>query len=50
MDDPHRLFDDEPKGRVDLAATLYIIGGIPGIVGFLVILFGMVHACDRIPA
>lgn len=40
---------DEPRGRVDLAAILYIVGGIPALVGFLVLLFSLTHACN-IPA
>lgn len=40
---------EEPRGKVDLAAILYIVGGIPAIVGFLVVLFGLTHACN-IPA
>ena len=31
--------DDESRGKVDLAAILYIVGGIPAIVAVLVILF-----------
>jgi hypothetical protein len=30
---------EEQSGRVDLVAILYILGGIPAIVGFIVILF-----------
>ncbi|MGI9431972.1 MAG: hypothetical protein ACR2PQ_07150 [Myxococcota bacterium] len=30
---------EENSGRVDLVAILYILGGIPSIVGFIVILF-----------
>jgi hypothetical protein len=42
--------DDETRGRVDLVSYLYVIGGVPMLVGFLVVLFGLVNACDRIPA
>ena len=42
--------DDEPKGKVDLISILYIVGGIPALVGFLVILFGLVNLFPNIPA
>ncbi len=42
--------DDEPRGRVDLVSYLYVIFGVPMLVGFLVVLFGLVNACERIPA
>jgi hypothetical protein len=45
----HRRHNDEPRGKVDLVAILYIIGGIPALVGFLVVLFSLTHACG-IPA
>ena len=32
--------DLEPRGRVDAVAILYIAFGDPGIVGFLLLLFG----------
>jgi hypothetical protein len=38
--------DEQPRGRVDLVALLYIIGGIPALVAFLVILFWLARACD----
>jgi hypothetical protein len=41
--------DEEPRGRVDLVAVLYIVGGIPAIVAFVVILFALARSCD-IPA
>ncbi len=41
--------DEEPRGQVDLVAVLYIVGGIPALVGFLVVLFTLTRACD-IPA
>lgn len=40
---------EEQRGKVDLVAILYIVGGIPAIVGFLVVLFSMTHACN-VPA
>ncbi len=41
--------DEEPRGRVDLVSTLYILGGIPAIVGVLVIVFALARSCN-IPA
>jgi len=41
--------DEEPRGRVDLVAVLYIVGGIPALVAFLAILFALARSCD-IPA
>jgi hypothetical protein len=29
------------RGKTDLVSVLYIAGGIPAIVGFLVLLFGI---------
>jgi hypothetical protein len=41
--------DEEQHGKVDLISILYIAGGIPMIVLFLVILFGFARSCN-IPA
>ena len=41
--------DDEPKGKVDLVSILYIFGGIPVIVLYLVILFGLAR-CYNVAA
>jgi hypothetical protein len=41
--------DEEPRGKVDLVAVLYIVGGIPALVGFLVVIFTLTRACN-IPA
>jgi hypothetical protein len=41
--------EDEPRGKVDLASILYIFGGIPVIVLFLVVLFWMARSCN-VPA
>jgi hypothetical protein len=41
--------DEEPRGRVDAVTYLYIIGGIPALVGFLVVLFFFARTCN-IPA
>lgn len=39
-----------PKGKVDLVTVLYILGGIPAIVAYVVILFSLVNAFPQIPA
>ena len=41
--------DLEPRGRVDAVAMLYVAFGVPGIFGFLVLLFGAVKLWN-IPA
>ncbi|HEY5658442.1 MAG TPA: hypothetical protein VIY27_11705 [Myxococcota bacterium] len=41
--------EDEPRGKVDLASILYIFGGIPVIVLFLVVLFALARSCN-VPA
>jgi uncharacterized membrane protein len=41
---------EAPKGKVDAVAILYIVGGIPAIVAFVVILFALVKAFPQIPA
>lgn len=38
--------DEEQRGKVDTVAILYIVGGIPAIVGFLVVIFSLTHACN----
>lgn len=51
MEEPE---NEEPRGTVDLASVLYVVGGIPAMIAFFLILFGLVGACDtiniRIPA
>ena len=39
----------KPKGKVDAVTILYILGGIPAIVAYVVILFTLVHAFQGIP-
>ena len=39
--------DYEPKGKVDFVSVLYVVGGIPCMIAFFLILFGLVGACDR---
>ena len=41
--------DEQPRRRVDLVSILYIFGGIPVIVLFLCVLFGLARSCN-VPA
>jgi hypothetical protein len=41
--------DEEPRGKNDLAAKLYIAFGVPSIILFMVILFAFTRSCG-IPA
>jgi hypothetical protein len=38
--------EEQPRGRVDFVSILYIVGGIPALVAFLVVLFSLTHACN----
>ncbi len=42
--------EEEQHGKVDLISILYIVGGIPAIVLFLWILFGLVRIFPDLPA
>jgi uncharacterized membrane protein len=42
--------DDKPKGKVDAVTILYILGGIPAIVAYVVVLFALVNAFPSVPA
>lgn len=42
-------FSDEERGKMDGVSYLYVLGGIPAMVAFFVILFIFARACD-IPA
>ncbi len=44
------MSDREPPKGVDKIAIAYILGGIPAIVGFVVILFTLVNLNRNIPA
>ena len=33
--------NETPRGKTDLVSVLYVAGGIPAIVGFLVVLFAI---------
>ena len=41
---------EETQGKTDLVSVLYVVFGVPLLVGFLVVLFGLVNACEWIPA
>lgn len=36
----------ELKGKMDTVSVLYVVGGIPCMIAFFVILFSLVGACD----
>jgi hypothetical protein len=36
----------EPKGKLDTVSVLYVVGGIPCMIAFFLILFSVVRACD----
>ena len=38
--------EDEPRGKVDLVSILYIVGGVPALVLFLVVLFQLARSCN----
>ena len=42
--------DYQPGGKVDKIAVLYILGGIPAMAAFFVILFALVRLFNGIPA
>jgi hypothetical protein len=37
---------EEPRGKVDLVSVLYIVGGVPALVAFLVVLFALARSCN----
>jgi hypothetical protein len=41
--------DEKPRGKVDVVSYLYVIGGIPVLVGFMVVIFFFARTCN-IPA
>ena len=50
MDTPEDDQDEnseEPRGTVDTASVLYVVGGIPVMIVFIVGLFLLVGACDQ---
>ena len=42
--------ENESQGTVDLVSILYVVGGVPAIVGFIVLLFTLVNYFPEIPA
>jgi hypothetical protein len=38
--------DEEQRGKLDAVSILYIFGGIPVIVLFLVVLFALARSCN----
>ena len=38
--------DEEPRGRLDVVSLLYIFGGIPVIVLYMVVLFALARSCN----
>jgi len=38
--------EEQPRGKVDLASVLYIVGGVPALVGFLVVIFALARSCN----
>ncbi len=43
------MMDDERRPEVDKVSLIYIIGGVPALVTFLVVLFAFARSCN-IPA
>jgi hypothetical protein len=44
-----KTMDEEPRGKNDLAAKLYVAFGVPSIILFMVVLFSFTRSCG-IPA
>jgi hypothetical protein len=38
--------DEEPRGKLDVVSLLYIFGGIPVIVLYMVVLFAFARSCN----
>lgn len=43
---PQKETSYELKGKVDTVSVLYVVGGIPCMIAFFLILFSLVNACD----
>jgi hypothetical protein len=41
--------DEQPRGKVDLVSVLYIVGGVPALVAFIVVLFWLARSFN-VPA
>ena len=50
MSTPKQDPNQKPKGKVDAVAILYILGGIPAIIAYVVILFTLVNFFPSVPA
>jgi hypothetical protein len=44
--DEREYNEDGPGVNGDLGSWLYVLGGIPAMILFFVVLFGLVGACD----
>lgn len=44
--DPNEVNEDGPGVQGGLASWLYVLGGIPAMILFFVVLFTLVGACD----
>lgn len=38
--------EEQPRGKVDLASILYVVLGVPSLVGFLIVLFALARSCN----
>jgi hypothetical protein len=38
--------DEQPRGKVDLVSILYVVGGVPALVAFLVVIFALARSCN----
>jgi hypothetical protein len=36
----------QPRGKVDLASILYVVGGVPALVGILFVIFAFARTCN----
>ena len=44
--DDDQINEDGPGINGDLSSWLYVLGGIPAMILFFVVLFGLVGSCD----
>ena len=44
--DERKAIDYQPKGKIDAVGVFYVVGGIPSMILFFLVLFGLVGACD----
>ncbi len=45
--EPKRDGGDDNERNDDLASYLYVLGGIPGLIAFFLILFLLTGSCDQ---